>query len=407
MAARKASGRQFLTAMETSILHNVIALDEDIGDQWPIRETIKARGNLVPILEQFPEGVNAFDEYGYLPLYWAMREKNTAAIRTLISHGADPDMYNAYHTTPLMIAAHYGLSDAAQILIESGCDIGIGTLDRANALHYALSSYHKGTTEIVGLLLGKGAFLCDEPYGGAFNSLVNRSSDVYDVSGKFQLLVDAGAEIDSSVLGRALGSDTLLRLLVDAGCEANREPNINNILFDAAYYGNAHGIDAVNETKFTSDVRVRDERGKTPLDIFRWRAQAPPLWLPGEYNYPSNNDIEAFRTLLGDVRDRYLTAEVQALEIVVMHLKAQEFTRAQEALQPIIKEKMHWNIPAEYRTFRSIGVQIREEMTEAAIESLEEFIGVSNERIGTDPFEGDYCYSSSLKDQGLIVEDVS
>ncbi|OTA53888.1 hypothetical protein K449DRAFT_401444 [Hypoxylon sp. EC38] len=149
------------------------------------------------------------------------------------------------------------------------------------------------------------------------------------------------------------------------------------------------------------DVQVRDDGGDTPLDIFKSKLESDFLLCTGMKIYPNDDDIKAFRGLLRSIRDLYLTAKIEVLDTVVTHLKAEDSALARESLQLVIQEKLRWIIPAEYKTFRAIDVQIKEKMTEAAIESLEEFIEVSRARIGTDPFEGNYYRRYSFEGQRL------
>ncbi|OTA83035.1 hypothetical protein M434DRAFT_16816 [Hypoxylon sp. CO27-5] len=344
----------------TAILRRVIALDEHIGDYFPIHEAVRGYGDLAATLTESSETINTRDSLGRTPLHWAVILDDTSAIQQLAAHGANPDTRDHRGITPLMVATWQARYDCIRGLIDAGCDVNIIDGFGQSALCHALDSPVVGSAKGVSLLLDCGAQVAQVPSGfvSALDYLAGRPNAI-EVEEKFQLIFRASE---------------------------------NMAIFE--------------EIKFTVDVRVRDDDGDTSLDIFNSKLESDPLLCTGMKIYPNEDDIKAFRGLLKSVRDLYLTAEIEVLEIVVAHLKAGGSALARESLQLIIQEKLRWIIPAEYKTFRAIDVQIKEKMTEAAIESLEEFIEVSRARIGTDPFEGDYCRRSSLEGQGLVIPDL-
>lgn len=318
-------------------------------------------------------------------------------------------------STPLMDAARGGNFECAKALISGGCNVNFQDNEGDSALHFAAQSSEQDSADIVSFLLDHGAQLLSSYDHEGILSRLARYPDAARIEEKFHLLVRAGAELREkdrwgyTPLMRALirNNTTLLRLLIDAGCRFDEAWAQDNPLIVAAGFGNAECMDILEGNKFAVDVRMRDCNGNTALDIFEWRERNDSSTLPADYQTPNDDDAEAFKRLLQGVRDRYLSAEIQTLETVIKHLKAQNSTLAREHLQSIIQEKLHYNIPAEHRTFRAIDVQIKEEMIDAAMESLEEFIEVSRERIGTDPFEDDYCSKYDLEDLGVLAEDTN
>ncbi|XXH03121.1 hypothetical protein Hte_009514 [Hypoxylon texense] len=409
-AAKRARSRLRHSAhsdRETYILQKVIALDdENADDRWPIHEAVQYHGDLTAVLEESTEGINALDSFGTSPLHYAVENGDSTAVRTLINYGANLDIKNLYGHTPLMPAAEYGDPECAESLISGGCDVNAYDNLGESALYYALRSSVEGTAKMVRLLIDHGARLTISDRGNALHWLAHyRTAE--EIQGKFQVLVCAGVDFEEkdkhgrTPLMRALrmNNRVILRLLLDADCKFDESPCRKNALIDAAYSADAESMDILGETEFTADVRVRTNNGITPLDIFEWRMGKDRSQLGGSVEPPSDDDVEAFKRLLQGVRDRYLTTEIGTLETVIRHLKEEEIALARGALQPIMQEKIHWNIPAEHKTFWTIDLQIKEGMIEAAIESLEEFIEVSSERIGTDPFIGYYCNSYEPKDE--------
>ncbi|KAI1392541.1 ankyrin [Hypoxylon trugodes] len=415
--ARVALEDHYPVEHEVAMLRNVIELDEDSEDYWPIHQAVRAGGaDLAEVLEEHSsEDINALDNFGRTPLHWAAGYAYDNCVRLLLRHGANPNILDlTSKRTPLMDAAINGSVGSVKALIAGGCDVNIARADGEAALNYAIMSYVQGSAEITRILLENGARLTSPDMGNLVHILA-RTLTAAEVHEKFDLIVGAGAGLEekdpvykSTPLTRALAFNNMvmLRLLYDAGCKFEEAPNTHNDLFWLASFSEAEAIEFFNESGFTIDVRVRDNGGDTALDVMEWRLHTNPLWLPGSFRPPSYNDYHAFKKLLCDIRDRYLTAEIENLEIVVGHLKSGNSTLAREALKPVIQEKIHWDIPAERRTFRAIDVQIKEEMIEAAIESIEEFIEVSESRIRTDPFVGNYFRSCGLQDDGVVVEDI-
>ncbi|KAI2634923.1 ankyrin [Hypomontagnella submonticulosa] len=414
MYARYHLSVESISQEQEPILQKAIALDDGDEDaSWPIHEAVRNGGDLSAILKESSEGIDELNNGGQAPLHWAICHRNIAAFRTLISHGANLDVRDWNGSTPLMDAASCADEEWCRILIDRGCDIHLADYNGRTALYCATQSTFAGSAKTVKLLLDHDADFNSPIEGNAIQALA-RDPRAAEIVEKFRLLVLAGKSLEQEVetgapLSTALryGNEVMLHLLLNAGCKFGISPGKDNIIFHAAYFGVAECIDILERAEPTVDVRVRRTNRKTPLDVFNWTRSTGDQWLSGSIRRPSQRDIEAFGRLLKGTRDRYLTTEIQTLETVVGYLKAEDTILAREALQPVIREKVHWNIPAEYRTFRAVDVQIREKMIEAAVESLEEFIQVSRERIGTDPFEGDYCLSSSLEDQGLITEDAT
>ncbi|KAI0384332.1 ankyrin [Hypomontagnella monticulosa] len=387
--------------------------DADEDEYWPIHNAVRnISDDLVAILKECPEGIDALDNFGCTPLHWAARCHNITAFRTLISHGANLDVRDSDGFTPLLLATWFGEHEMIQTLINRGCDIRPVDHGRMSALYYTLQSKYANSSKDVKLLLDRGAGFVF-PGGCDALHILARHPEAAGMEQKFQLLLGIGLSPEKKDdwgltpmnLTLRYNHKAMMRLLYDAGCKLDISPNGWNFLFCAAQFGKMECIDLFEGVKPMVDLRVRDDDGDTPLDVLELTMKTDASWLPGVVRHPSQRDIDAFTRLLQGIRDRYLAAEIQTLGTVVEYLQAEDVMLAREALQPIIQEKVHWNIPTECRTFRAIDIQIKEKMIEAAVESLEEFIQVSRERIGTDPFEGDYCRGSSLQDQGLIIQD--
>jgi CubicO group peptidase (beta-lactamase class C family) len=87
-------------------------------------------------------------------IHAAAFQGNVAAIRQHIAAGSDLNVKDAYGSTPLIVAAAFGKTEAATALIEGGADLNLTNNDGGTALHTAAFLCR---TEIVEALLDAGA----------------------------------------------------------------------------------------------------------------------------------------------------------------------------------------------------------------------------------------------------------
>ena len=98
--------------------------------------------------------VNATNEYGRTPLYWAVYDENLEIAQLLIANGADLTATDKYGNTPLHWAAESGDLDAAQLLIANGADVKAIDKNGRTPLHSAVDS---GNLDAAKLLIANGA----------------------------------------------------------------------------------------------------------------------------------------------------------------------------------------------------------------------------------------------------------
>ncbi|RLL95230.1 hypothetical protein CFD26_103631 [Aspergillus turcosus] len=146
--------------MQTS---NLLLLPTEIiqiilGHLWP-HETIElltAAPKLAYLMTD--EHLAYQDEWGYIILHWAIRQK-AEAIVNLISRRCAQDQVASYQGhTPLHLAISRGRNKIAKMLVDAGFDLLAKDLMGRTPLHLACSQSgrHRNLAEIVQLLLAKG-----------------------------------------------------------------------------------------------------------------------------------------------------------------------------------------------------------------------------------------------------------
>ncbi|KAI0437087.1 hypothetical protein F4803DRAFT_175579 [Xylaria telfairii] len=152
------------------------------------------------------------------------------------------------------------------------------------------------------------------------------------------------------------------------------------------------------------DIRTATNSGNTPLMIYRWRVYryydatfdevTRQLKFATPYNMHEDNPGEeivsksaAFERLLRSIRDRMLIQEIKRLEVILSTIRAQDLSSAREELRRLAEGKVKAKIDFEAETFRAIELDVRMGRLELAIESIEEFIEVSRDRMRVSPFD--------------------
>ncbi|KAK5629033.1 hypothetical protein RRF57_004748 [Xylaria bambusicola] len=95
----------------------------------------------------------------------------------------------------------------------------------------------------------------------------------------------------------------------------------------------------------------------------------------------------AFERLLRSIRDRMIVQEIERLELIITKLQSGNLSSARDDLREIAESKTRAKIDIEAETFRAIDLDVRAERLELAIESLEEFIEASRDRMKVSPFD--------------------
>ncbi|KPK46759.1 MAG: hypothetical protein AMK72_09335, partial [Planctomycetes bacterium SM23_25] len=119
---------------------------------WTFAVTLLATG---AALQAQPKGAEPKAPNPADALLTAAKDGNVEAIKKILASGVKVDAKNEYNTTSLLMAALFGHTDAAKLLIEKGADIKAAKGgDGSPALHIASFFCY---ADLVKLLLSKGA----------------------------------------------------------------------------------------------------------------------------------------------------------------------------------------------------------------------------------------------------------
>jgi ankyrin repeat protein len=109
------------------------------------------------LIEYDPAYINARDEYGETPSFWASRGhnfKDGSVVRLLLEHGADINAQDQSGRTLLHVASYGGALEVMRLLLEHGADVEVKGNDGMTALQEAADG---GYDEVVKLLREHGA----------------------------------------------------------------------------------------------------------------------------------------------------------------------------------------------------------------------------------------------------------
>jgi len=186
-----------------------------------------------------PPDINAKDEYGLMPLFVAVRNRDKEWVKLLIAEGADVNGMLNDGWTPLAIAARNGYEDVAELLIAEGADINAKNKDGISPLAEAVLS---GQKEMAEMLIDKGADMnAKDKYG---NTLLHSAVARHQME-MAELLIANGMDVNA----RNNNGETPLYLAVDNGYK-----DVVELLI-------AKG----------ADVNAKDKSGISPLKMALWR----------------------------------------------------------------------------------------------------------------------------------------
>ncbi|KAK3998309.1 hypothetical protein QBC44DRAFT_314203 [Cladorrhinum sp. PSN332] len=351
-------------------------------------------GVLKSVIEN-PTAINSIDHTGRPPLHWAIIQGNTNALQLLIRSGVDTNMPGLWGRTALHIAVANGDVGAVKILVDAGC--AVDRPDFSGNLPIHLLGYKdKMTTddrEILKILLQKCPSLATRKGSNGMvpmMCLAARDMDLDVSESVLFVLLNAGAFPGSPQDSASLISLALQRkmpverlcMLVEAGAPLDMVDR--NILVSAAMCADLDIIEYLRTQDIKADTEP--ESSYRPWTSLRWTMTCDKIDLR-PCRQPSREEAHCFALLLCEVRDKNLRREINMLNSVLEPLQSRDGQEARHRLAPLLQWKRAWNQQEQAETYRTLGLQIKEEMWDAAIETIEENIDNCLEVIGSSPWE--------------------
>jgi ankyrin repeat protein len=278
-------------------------------------------------------------------LYMAIGQRNMAAVKALLSQGADPDARNFLMMRPMIVAAGSGQVEAIQLLLdagakldgetpygtaltfaemgpnpaatqfllEKGADVNAKRMDGITVLMLAARNGH---TEIARELLARKADLNARDNAGT-TALTYAARDGRTETARF--LIDQGAPVDAVdshgwtalMAAAANGQAECARMLIERGAKVNaREKQGRTALMIAAAYGDhPEVIQALLDGG--ADRKLADAHGRTALSLATARGRSATASLLGG---PSAGAAPETANIKGKTARMAISASLAALQ---------------------------------------------------------------------------------------------
>jgi ankyrin repeat protein/mono/diheme cytochrome c family protein len=222
-------------------------------------------------LANYPDAINRLAAGGATPLMFASLYGNAAAVRKLLTSGADPNVATDRGTTALMWAV--GHEPVTRLLLDAGARTDAATAQ--NARPVAIASMRVGAEPVVKLLLSRGP---TAPDGGANALLSARLSGAVTLATAagdervFRLLIANGFDPQTATWPALVNAvQTNCLTCVDTLLSAVRPAELNAALVALAGLPYPTVIQRLLDRGADPNARVmsmrRDLRGRTPLMV--------------------------------------------------------------------------------------------------------------------------------------------
>ena len=226
------------------------------------------KNDIVEIQSRIDKGavVDSLNEFGDTPLIMAAAYGRTAAAKLLIEKGANVNFVNNVGNTPLSLAALKGDTEIARMLIERGANVN--SVSNAGDTPLIMAAF-KGNTDAAKLLIDKGANINDINNAGETPlslAVINGHTEIA------RLLIEKNANVnnvnksgDTPLIFAAVFARTeIARMLIEKGANVN-SVNLagNSPLSLAAFKGDTET--AKRLVAQGANVNSVSKAGDTPL----------------------------------------------------------------------------------------------------------------------------------------------
>ncbi|KXH62116.1 pfs domain-containing protein [Colletotrichum salicis] len=349
--------------------------------------------------EDFSWAMNQRNYEGNTPLHIAATQGHLESVEHLVHLGCDINEVNCLGRTALTLASQYGHARTVQYLIDAGSWVNATEIEGLTAMAAAAAlAGHKNLAKVIQALIYAGASVnaTDSQNCSALHHLTSLRHDRYIIQECLRILLKAGADIKL----QGLDGKTPLLLSIDNGDHAGTQCLIEagakttcltregrGLLHEAAWFGTTELLRYLSTLNLTAaNTDLLDKYGDTPWDYWIYSLHVQD-WERGDILKPNPERQEAFVSLFKSFRERNLTADIDRLLWLLQYVRDEDQRGATAALSPLIKQKEEWKQWEILATYKTIVLQIREQMWEAAVESVEEVVDMLREKMAASPWD--------------------
>ncbi|KAK1722764.1 ankyrin repeat-containing domain protein [Colletotrichum acutatum] len=353
--------------------------------------------------KDFSWALNQRNYEGNTPLHIAATQGHLNSVKNLVQLGCDINEANWTGRTALMLASKGGHILTVQYLIDAGSWVNATDRGGDTAMMVAATAGHNNLAAIIQSLIRAGASvnITDQQGFHAIHHLTSSYNKGRVIRESLRVLMEAGADIESRnrpgrtplLVSIQSGDRRGTQCLIEAGAKTTYVTRDGwGLLHEAALYGTTKTLRYLSTLNLqTINTGLRTGDGETPWDYLVFSIHAQDWQRAGTLTLTSKRQ-EAFVSLFRSIRDRNLTLDIERLDWLLQYLKDRDRRGAIAALSPLIKQKEDWKRWEILGTYKAIGLQVREEMWEAAVESVEEVIDCLRERMATSPCDSESYY---------------
>ncbi|GAW16595.1 hypothetical protein ANO14919_060280 [Xylariales sp. No.14919] len=365
---------------------------------------------LVKYLLNIGAPIDITDDGGYTPLHRAVLECAWSSAELLVNEGCQVNTFDNYGETPLMATVDEigrnasGAIRFAKFLLSRGADAGIKSKSGSTVWHKICFTNSSHRDDLWGLY------------------------EILFAAGGARVIDQANRRGQTPLIRALLEKDALLiSFLQKIGARYDGVDQDGwNLLHWVGDFGDAECCQLAEGLEISCiDIRTTNDDGYTPLESWRWEVRnyydgaSDFLSISSQYlsrtNVTDDNPGEeivsqeksiAFERLLRSIRDRMLIQEIEELGVIISKIHAMDLASAKEMLKVIAEGKVKARIDHEAETFRAIGLDVREGRLELAVESIQEFIEASRDRMRVSPFDEEIDPWASSEASSVNSDDV-
>ncbi|OHE99692.1 pfs domain-containing protein [Colletotrichum orchidophilum] len=393
----------------TQLLRRVLSAGEDYvnASQTPLHDAVSKNDidGAVRAAADYNWAINQWNYDGQAPIHIAAIQGHLDIIKQLVRSGCNVNEVNWQGRTALMLASVSGHVLTVQYLIDAGSFLDATGRTGRTAMAAAAKEGHNNQATIIHALIFAGASIKINDQGGynAIHYLTSSNNEACIIRKGLKILLEAGSDIESRThwgvtplfLAIERGDLAGVQCLIEAGAKTTTTCSTwmgFNLLHQAAFFGTTETIRYLSTLNLARiDTEMLDLYKSTPWRCFIYSLHMDD-WDRTRSLQPTPEREEAFVSLLKSIRDRNLIAEKERLTWLRQYLKDRDHRGATAALSPLIKHSEEWKQYELLGTYKTIGLQIREQMWEAAVESVDEVVDTLREKMAASPWDTESRY---------------